>query len=223
MENKKLKIDYQFREHQCDQYRHMKKLPFSFYRRENVLLIAEELIGKVLVTKWKGIKTSGRIVECEAYNGVIDRASHAYRGRKTTRNEIMYEEAATAYVYICYGIHQLFNVVTNKKGIPHAILIRALEPLQGIIEMQKRRGKKLPDHSLTRGPGSLSAALGIRSIHNGVSLHSRKLFIADDGYVPEKNSLGRSARIGVGSSGEAAGYPYRFYIKGNPFVSGRPR
>jgi DNA-3-methyladenine glycosylase len=201
----------------------MKKLPLSFYKRGNVLTIAEELLGKIVVTKWNNIVTSGRIVECEAYDGIIDRASHAFGGRRTARNEIMYADAGNAYVYINYGIHHLFNVVTNKKDVPHAILIRALEPLQGVKEMLKRRGKKQMDHTLTKGPGNLSEALGIKIRHNGISLHSRQLFIAGDGFVPEKKLIGYSARIGVESSGEAAKYLYRFYIKGNPFVSGRPK
>lgn len=199
----------------------MKKLPHSFYERNNVLQIAKELLGKILVTNWKGIETSGRIVECEAYNGVTDRASHAFGGRRTARNEVMYAKAGTAYVYYCYGIHHLFNVVTNKKDIPHAILIRALDPLIGIPEMMKRRGKKELDHALTKGPGSLSVALGITVFNNGFSLRSEKLFIAEDGFVLSENSIGISPRIGVEGSGEAALYPYRFYIKGNPFVSGR--
>ncbi len=201
----------------------MKVLPIEFYRREDVLQIAKELLGKVVVTKWNGVLTSGRIVECEAYNGIIDQASHAYKGRRTARNEIMYADAGSAYVYICYGIHHLFNVVTNKNGIPHAILIRALEPLEGIEEMIQRRGKPGMDNTLTKGPGSLSDALGISVLHNGYSLHHSKFFIADDGFVPTKNSIGRSARIGVEYAGKAASYRYRFYIKGNPFVSGRPR
>lgn len=199
----------------------MKKLPHSFYERNNVLQIAKELLGKILVTNWKGIETSGRIVECEAYNGVTDRASHAFGGRRTARNEVMYAKAGTAYVYYCYGIHHLFNVVTNKKDIPHAILIRALDPLIGIPEMMKRRGKKELDHVLTKGPGSLSVALGITVFNNGFSLRSEKLFIAEDGFVFSENSIGISPRIGVEGSGEATLYPYRFYIKGNPFVSGR--
>jgi DNA-3-methyladenine glycosylase len=201
----------------------MKKLPLSFYQRDNVLQIAKELLGKIIVTKWKGVVTSGRIVECEAYDGVIDRASHAFSGRRTARNEIMYAEAGTAYVYICYGIHHLFNVVTNEKNIPHAILIRAVEPLQGINEMLKRRGKKKMESTLTKGPGSLSVALGIHVRHNGVSLHSPELFIADDGFTPDKKLIGSSPRIGVESAGEAARYLYRYYIKGNPFVSGKPK
>lgn len=201
----------------------MKKLPVSFYQRDNVLQVARDLLGKLLVTKWDGIVTSGRIVECEAYDGELDRASHAFAGRRTARNEVMYAEAGTAYVYICYGIHHLFNVVTNSRDIPHAILIRALDPVNGLSEMLKRRGKKQPDHSLTRGPGSLSTALGISVTLNGISLQDKKIFIADDGFISDKKSIGRSARIGVESSGEAAQYPYRFYIKGNPFVSGRPK
>ena len=200
----------------------MKKLPISFYQRNNVLQIAKELLGKILVTNWRGSITSGRIVECEAYYGVIDRASHAYEGRRTDRNEIMYGEAGTAYVYLCYGIHHLFNVVTNEKEIPHAILIRALEPMEGIKKMLKRRDKEKPDNTLTKGPGSLSEALGIKVKNNGISLQSEKLFIADDGFVYDKKMIGSSARIGVEYSGEAASYPYRFYVKGNPFVSGRP-
>lgn len=200
----------------------MKKLPRSFYQRNDVLQIAKDLLGKVLVTNWKGSVTSGRIVECEAYHGVIDRASHAYGGRRTNRNEIMYGEAGTAYVYLCYGIHHLFNVVTNEKEIPHAILIRALEPIRGAQKMLKRRDKKKLDATITKGPGSLSSALGISVKNNGISLQSEKLFIADDGFVYDKKMIGASARIGVEYSGEAASYPYRFYIKGNPFVSGKP-
>jgi len=214
----------------------MNKLPLSFYQRDDVLQIARELLGKVLATKFppapkeslrtgrtgNGVITSGRIVECEAYDGIIDRASHAFGGRRTARNEIMYADAGTAYVYICYGIHHLFNVVTNKKEIPHAILIRAVEPLHGIKEMLKRRKKDQLDNLLTKGPGSLSVALGINAGHNGISLMSRELYIADDGFIPERKTICTSARIGVEGAGEAAKYPYRFYIKGNPFVSGRP-
>src|SRR5687767_4623939 len=107
----------------------MEKLQVSFYQRKNVLQIAKELLGKVIVTKWDNIITSARIVETEAYAGVMDRASHAYGARRTNRNDIMYGHGGMAYVYLCYGIHHLFNVVTNKDGIPHAILVRAGEPL----------------------------------------------------------------------------------------------
>jgi DNA-3-methyladenine glycosylase len=188
-----------------------------------VLRIAKDLLGKILVTNWKGIITSGRIVELEAYAGVIDKASHASGGRRTARTEVMYSEGGYAYVYLCYGIHHLFNVVTNSKDIPHAILIRALEPVEGIEEMLLRTGKKKLDHTLTRGPGNVSKALGILTKHTGMSLLGEKIFITDDSGQFSKNQIGVSPRIGVDYAGKDALLPYRFYIKGNPFVSGKPR
>jgi DNA-3-methyladenine glycosylase len=177
----------------------------------------------VLVTKWKGEETSGRIVEVEAYAGSIDRASHAYGGRYTKRNSIMYEAGGVAYVYLCYGIHHLFNVVTHGRDTPHAVLVRALEPVKGIPLMLERTGKEKPDHTLTRGPGNLTRALGIFTIHSGLSLLGRELFIADDGHRYTAQEVGASPRIGVDYAGEDALLPYRFYIKGNPYVSGKPR
>jgi DNA-3-methyladenine glycosylase len=201
----------------------MKKLPLSFYQRENVVQIAKELLGKILVTNHNGAITSGRIVESEAYAGAKDKASHASGGRRTKRNEIMYGEGGYAYVYLCYGIHHLFNVVTNKKEIPHAVLIRALEPLEGIDKMVKRLGKEKADHSITRGPGNLSKALGIYTKHTGTFLLSQEIFIADDGFKYSKKEIHSSARIGVQYAGKDALLPYRFFIKGNPFVSGKPK
>ena len=200
----------------------MRKLDIEFYQQKNVLQIAKELLGKILVTNWKGIITSGRIVECEAYAGIIDRASHASGGRRTARNEIMYGEGGYAYVYLCYGIHHLFNVVTNSTDIPHAILIRALDPVEGIKEMLLRTNKKQLDHSLTRGPGNVSKALGISTKHSGISLLENKIFIVDDGGKYRRKEIGASPRIGVDYAGKDALLPYRFYVKGNPFVSGKP-
>lgn len=201
----------------------MRKLSIDFYQRENVLQIAKELLGKVLVTKWNGEITSGRIVEVEAYYGVIDKASHAFGDRRTNRTEIMYAEGGVAYVYLCYGIHHLFNVVTNKKNTPHAILIRAVEPLKGVDLMLKRTGKKKLDNSLTRGPGNVSKALGIVTGHSGQSLVSKDLFIADDGFVLNKKDIIASPRIGVEYAGNDAKLHYRFHLKGNAFVSGKPK
>lgn len=201
----------------------MKKLPLEFYRRDDVLKVSKELLGKILVTKWEDVVTSGRIVECEAYAGEIDKASHAVGGRRTARTEIMYAHGGVAYVYLCYGIHHLFNVVTSDKDQPHAILIRAVEPLRGIQEMLMRTGKKQLDHTLTRGPGNVSKSLGIYSQHTGTPLLSRKLFIADDGFRYKENEIGISPRIGVGYAGEHASWLFRFYIKGNQFVSGKPK
>jgi len=198
----------------------MKILPLSFYQRGDVLQIAKELLGKIIITKFIGNETSARIVEVEAYNGVIDKASHAYGGRRTNRTEIMYAAGGLAYVYLCYGIHHLFNVVTNAKEIPHAILIRAAEPMKGVEWMLKRTGKKIHDHTLTKGPGNVSKALGIQTIHTGFSLSDPALQIADDGFAVSSKNIISSPRIGVNYAGEDAKLPYRFFIKDNPYVSG---
>jgi DNA-3-methyladenine glycosylase len=190
----------------------------GFYRRKDVLKIAKELLGKIMVTKWNDVETSGRIVEVEAYRGAGDRASHAAGGKRTARNEIMYGEGGKAYVYLCYGIHHLFNVVTHEKGVPHAVLIRALEPLEGIDEMLLRTGKKKADYTLTRGPGNLSKALGIHTSMSGSEL-DREIQIWDDGTKYSKREIGISPRIGVEYAGEDALLPYRFFVKNNPYVS----
>lgn len=201
----------------------MEKLPLDFYTRSNVLQIARELLGKLLVTNLNGEITSGRIVEVEAYNGIVDKASHAFNSRRTKRTEIMYAEGGVAYVYLCYGIHHLFNVVTGKKDDPHAILIRALEPVSGIDKMLKRTGKIKQDTSLTRGPGNLSRALGISTIQNGVKLTGNTIFITADGISYPKKEIGVSPRIGVDYAREDALLPYRFFKKENPYVSGKPK
>jgi len=201
----------------------VKKLKAEFYNRKDVVKIAKELLGKILVTNWQGVITSGRIVECEAYAGVIDKASHASGGRRTARNEIMYGAGGFAYVYLCYGIHHLFNVVTNSEEIPHAILIRALDPVEGIDEMLRRTNKKKLDNTLTRGPGNVSKALGILTKHSGLSLLGDQIFIGTDGGAYSKKETAASPRIGVDYAGEDALLPYRFYVKGNPYVSGKPR
>lgn len=199
----------------------MKKLPLDFYRRDNVLRISRELLGKVLVTAFEDGLTSGRIVEVEAYAGPADRASHAYNGRRTARNEVMYANGGIAYVYFIYGIHNMFNVVTHGVDVPHAILIRAVEPIKGVSLMLLRTGKQKPDHSLTRGPGNVAKALGITRQHSGISLRSRELFIADDGFTVDTRAIKASPRIGVDYAGEHANWLYRFYISGNPYVSGK--
>ena len=199
----------------------MKKLDYYFYSRTDVVNIARELLGKVLVTQWNGVVTSGRIVETEAYRGVTDRASHAWNGRRTGRTEIMYDEGGKGYVYLCYGIHHLFNVVTNIKDTPHAVLVRAVEPLEGISTMLQRTGKKKPDRTLTSGPGNVSKALGLLVSHSGVSLLEEAVFIADDGYALKKKDIIATTRIGVDYAGEDALLPYRFFIRDNIYVSGR--
>src|ERR1051325_460319 len=144
----------------------MRKLDIEFYQQKNVLQIAKKLLGKILVTNWKGIVTSGRIVECEAYAGAIDKASHASGGRRTARNEIMYGEGGIAYIYLCYGIHHLFNVVTNTADNPHAILIRGIEPLDGIKDICLRKNISHPKKNMGIGPGNVSTCLGITTALN---------------------------------------------------------
>ncbi len=199
----------------------LKKLDHSFYDRKNVVLIAKELLGKILVTQIDGVRTSGRIVETEAYNGVVDRASHAFGGRRTNRSEHIYGGPGTVYVYFVYGLHYLFNVVTNKKDTPHAILIRALEPLEGVDYMLKRVGKPIADYTLTKGPGNLARALGISKMHTGGSLFSEEIFIEDDGIRYKKDQIVITHRIGVDYAGTDAQLPYRFIVKGNPYVSAK--
>jgi DNA-3-methyladenine glycosylase len=200
----------------------MKKLPIQFYKRTNVVLIAKELIGKIIVTHFNGQITSGRIVETEAYIGLTDRASHSYGGKRTARNQYMYANAGVAYVYICYGMHHLFNVVTNAKDVPDAVLIRAVEPVIGIDIMLNRTGKLKLDNSITKGPGNVAKALGILKKHSGINLLRGEIYIGDDGFVMEDNLIGISRRIGIESTGDAVEKPYRFYIKGNRFVSSYP-
>ena len=200
----------------------MKKLPIQFYKRTDVLLIAKELIGKIVVTKFNGLTTSGRIVETEAYIGLTDRASHSFGGRRTERNEHMYSSAGTAYVYICYGMHHLFNIVSNAANVPDAILIRAVEPITGIDIMLKRTGKLKLDNTLTKGPGNAAKALGISKLNSGANLLNDEIYIAEDGLEIAETAIGISRRIGVESAGEAALLPYRFYVKGNRFVSSYP-
>ena len=199
----------------------IKKLGYSFYSGKDVVKIAKDLIGKILITQFDGVKTSGRIVETEAYAGAIDRASHAYGGRRTKRTEIIFADAGKAYVYLCYGIHYLFNVVTNKKDVPHAILIRAIEPLEGIDEMLRRTRKTKLDYTLTKGPGNVSKALGITTHHTGSDLFADEIFIADDGFKINKKNIITTPRIGVDYAGEDAKLPYRFIVKGNEYVSGK--
>jgi DNA-3-methyladenine glycosylase len=203
--------------------RELTKLGNAFYDRSNVVTVARALLGKILVTEFGGQRTSGRIVETEAYNGVVDRASHAWSGRRTRRTEVMYAAGGRAYVYLIYGIHHLFNVVTNQKDVPHAVLVRALEPMDGVPLMLKRTGKLRLDHTLTRGPGNVSRALGLLTMHTGVSLLEDEIWIGDDGWRPKRGEVMAGPRIGVDYAGEDAALAYRFFIKGSPWVSGSKR
>lgn len=198
-----------------------KILPTSFFLRPDVTSIAKDLLGKCLATNFDQQLTVMRIVETEAYNGTVDKASHAYNNRKTNRTRIMYEQGGIAYIYLCYGIHQMFNIVTNKAGIPHAILIRGGEPIIGKEIMASRTQKKISDTTLGKGPGNLCKALGIHTGYTGHPFQENEIFLYDDGYSFPKKDMGVSPRIGVAYSGEDAKLPYRFYIRHHPFVSGK--
>lgn len=199
----------------------MKKLETAFYQRSDVVQIARDLLGKLLVTQWEGECTIGRIVETEAYRGVTDKASHAYGGRRTARTEIMYAAGGVAYVYLCYGVHHLFNVVTGKQDEPHAVLLRGIEPVEGLPVMHSRTGKRTGDFSLGAGPGNLSRAMGIQTIHTGHSLVGESMYIADDGFILRRGLIMATPRIGVEYAGEDAGLPYRYIIRDNLWVSKR--
>ena len=194
-------------------------LTSSFYTRADVLLIARELLGKVIVTNISGVVTAGMIVETEAYAGVTDRASHAFNNRRTQRTEVMYAQGGVAYVYLCYGIHHLFNVVTNKADVPHAVLIRGIEPQYGIDTMLSRRNFTLPKRQLTAGPGALSKALGITTQMTGLPLNGSVVRIEDRGLNFSPTEIVTTMRIGVDYAGADALLPYRFYISGNKYVS----
>ncbi len=186
------------------------KLSQSFYANDNVVRVARELLGKVLCTKLSTGLTKAIIVETEAYEGVTDRASHAYGGRRTKRTEPIFGPAGRAYVYLCYGIHHLFNVVTNREGIPHAVLIRAGEPLTGTDLMLQRRSKTKMDKTLLAGPGSLAKALGITTNHTGSSLMTGEIWIEDQGIEVDTGSVVVGPRVGVDYAGKDALRPYRF-------------
>ncbi len=196
-------------------------LPKSFFLRSDVVKISKDLLGKILVTQFNNQITAGKIVETEAYRAPDDQACHAKNNRRTPRTETMFLEGGIAYVYICYGIHHLFNVITAPENMAHAVLIRALEPLEGVEVMMERRGLKKAESKLTAGPGSLSVALGINKKHNGFSLISRKqqVWIEDRGIkVPDKNIIA-STRVGVESAGESALLPWRFRIADSKWTS----
>lgn len=199
----------------------MNKLSPAFYQRKDVVAIAKELLGKIVVTKLYGNLTSGRIVETEAYVANIDKGSHAYNGKRTLRNEAMYAAAGTVYVYICYGMHNMLNIVTNDKDVPDAILIRALEPINGIDIMLERTNKKVFDNTLTKGPGNVAKAMGISKRLSGKILEE-EINIYQDHISYTEQQIGTSKRIGIDSAGLDASLPYRFYVRGNKFVSGRP-
>ncbi len=188
----------------------MSKLKRDFYLQEDVVNVARDLLGKYLFTHLNGKLTAGIITETEAYAGIADKASHAYNNRRTTRTETMYARGGTAYVYLCCGIHHLFNVVTNAKDIPHAVLIRAIQPAEGITCILQRRKQKQLTKNTCGGPGTLSQALGITTQLNNTDLLSKRIWLEDRGIKLGSTQIQTSARIGVDYAGEDALLPYRF-------------
>ena len=191
------------------------KLPQSFYEREDVVQIARDLLGMLLVTNIQDKLVAGRIVETEAYCGRGDKACHA-NNKRTPRTEVMYQRGGVAYVYLCYGIHHLMNVVTNKEGLADAVLIRGLEPVHGIAHMMERR--KYTNSKLSAGPGTLTQAMGITTSMNGADLLGDHIWISSPSEMIPFDTI-TSTRIGVDYAGDDALLPWRFYVEGNKFVS----
>ena len=199
------------------------KLKREFYHRDSII-VAKELLGKILIHEVGGKKLSGKIVETEAYMGIDDKAAHSYGGKRTPRNEIMYGEAGFSYVFLIYGLHSCFNVVVNEADNPQAVLIRAVEPIDGSDEMSVLRYKKpltelskTQIKSLTNGPGKLSNALGIDRSCNGADLCGSSLYIEEG--REDSFDITTTKRVGIDYAEEAVDFPWRYYITGNPYIS----
>ncbi len=198
-----------------------KRLDRTFYTRTDVLQIGKDLLGKVLVSNIDHQISSGIIVETEAYRAPDDKACHAYLNRFTKRTSIMFEEGGHAYIYLCYGIHHLFNVVTASSGMAHVVLIRAIEPLENIKLMLNRRGLAQVKPQLTAGPGVMSKALGLSKKYNGIDLTSAdsSIWIEDHGIEVANTNIIKSPRVGIDYAEECALWDWRFRIKNNPYTS----
>jgi DNA-3-methyladenine glycosylase len=195
------------------------KLPREFYTRPDVLAVARDLLGKRLVVPARsGARVSGIIVETEAYRGPQDRASHAHAGRRTPRTETMYAVGGTAYVYFVYGMYHQFNVVTGVADVPHAVLVRALEPEEGLAWMRRRRPGRT-DAQLTSGPGTLCLALAIDRSYDRADLLDDRVWLEEGPARVDPRAIARGPRVGIDYAGEWAARPWRFWLRGNRFVS----
>lgn len=201
----------------------MKKLERNFYNRDSIT-VAKELLGKILINKVGDKVLSAKIVETEAYMGVTDKAAHSYGGKRTDRVEVMYGESGFVYVFMIYGMHNCFNVVVNEKEIPQAVLVRAVEPVNGLESMVESRFNKKYDEITKRqrilisnGPGKLCKAMGIDRTFNRKDLCKNEIYIEDD--KESDFEIVTSKRIGIDYAEEAKDYLWRFYIKDNPYVS----
>lgn len=195
-----------------------KKIDLDWYLNSDVVEMAQLLLGKLLCSQVNGEVTKGIIVETEAYSGDNDKACHANNQRMTQRNKIMFDHGGHAYIYLCYGIHHLFNVVTNVKGRADAVLIRAVEPVEGIETMLFRRNMTRLERRLTAGPGVLTQALGIKTTQYGTALNSNLIWIEDAPPLAKEDVI-TTTRIGVDYAEEDALKPWRFYLKESDWVS----
>lgn len=197
----------------------MTKLSRDFYLNTDVAQAAQDLLGKVLYTRIDQKVTAGMIVETEAYCGATDKACHAYPNKRTKRTETMFQIGGTAYVYLCYGIHSMFNVVTNVKNTADAVLIRAIEPIKGLDTIKKRRNLKNPGTNLTAGPAMLAQALGITTNDDTTDLLGNKIWLEEGHKIYSQDEIIASTRIGIEYAEEDALLPWRFRIKGNKWSS----
>jgi DNA-3-methyladenine glycosylase len=196
-----------------------KKLPLEFFRNGDVVGIARNLLGKTLYCFVDGQLCGGTIIETEAYRGPEDRGSHAYGGKRTPRNETMYGAGGLVYMYICYGIHDMLNIVTGEEGTSHALLIRAIEPTVGIDVMRIRRGIFDKDTRLCQGPGALAKAMGLTKLHNSILITGEQIWIEESEISYSDEQIVAAPRVGMNFDGPYKTIPWRFYVKGNKFVS----
>ncbi|MEM1326123.1 MAG: DNA-3-methyladenine glycosylase [Bacteroidota bacterium] len=197
------------------------RLEKDFYVDDDVVVQAQRLLGKLLVTHFDHQLTVGRIVETEAYRAPDDKACHAYNNRRTKRTEIMFREGGTAYITLCYGIHHLFNVVTGAEGMAQAVLIRAIEPIVGTTTMLERRGLEKMAYRVTAGPGALSKAMGITTDWHGSTMTDSEnpIWLSDDGVAYAQKDIISGARVGIAYAEEWKDVPWRFQVKDSPWVS----
>lgn len=196
------------------------KLPEAFYQNNDVISLSKQVLGKYLFTNISGQLTGGKIVETEAYLGAEDRGSHAYQNRNTARTQILFEKGGYSYVYLCYGIHFLFNLVTGDIGKPNAILIRGIEPVIGLPVMLARRNHLKVSPALTAGPGALAQALGINKSHNAISLSGDVIWLEDiDRFDLSDTEIKTGPRVGMNFEGRWHSAPLRFSILNNKYVS----
>jgi len=188
-------------------------LPLSYYQNEDVLFLARDLLGKKLTTQFNNEVTAALITETEAYAGETDKASHAYGGRRTRRTEVMYRAGGVSYVYLCYGMHNMFNIVTGASGVPHAILIRGVKLVEGMEIAMRRTGKELKKDEKINGPGNVTKTMGISREQNGLCLTGEIIYLEKTQMIIPPEEIIVSARIGVSYAGNDALLPYRFRLK----------